>query len=419
VRDLKERFQSLDRVPAPDLWRDISRREPADVSLGPQWRRVAVAALAFVIAAAGMGVATWAFVVSRETRRVDRPPPAAKRNGLIAFDGVKGSGVRYPLAPGERPRIYVMNPDGKGIHPITGAIAKEPAWSPDGSHVAFVVGGEFPGYQLDTARADGSGHVRVMKAAQFISEPTWSPDGRQIAVAIGGNNTDHDLYVMRADGSNRRQLTRGGGNEADPDWSPDGSEIMFSASEGPNTALTDLYVISPDGSGLRRLTRTPQFESSPDWSPDGEHIAFIRTAGQDHPASIDIMNADGTGVRPLFACTDCLSDVEWSPDGTKLLFSRFQNSSWHLWVMNADGSHLDRIDTGPYQVCCASWQPVPAFTPSPASPTPIPSESLSPTPQSGLQGDLAYQVSCRLPHELRRRTLKTQRIESCSGGSSE
>jgi TolB protein len=364
VSELKDRFQSLDRVPAPDLWRDISRRVPADVSLGPQWRRVAVAALALVIAAAGMGVATWAFVVNRDTRRVDRPPIAAKRNGRIAFDGVKGSGVHFPLAPGERPRIYVVNSDGKGIHPITGVNAKEPAWSPDGSHLAFVVGGEFPGYQLDTARADGSGLVHVMSTDQFISMPTWSPDGRQIAVAIGGRNTDYDLYVMGADGSNRRQVTEGNGNEGGPDWSPDGTEIVFSASDGPNSGLTDLYVIASDGSGLRRLTRTPEFESSPTWSPDGEHLAFVRTGGQDHPASIDVMDADGTGDRAVFTCTDCLSDLEWSPDGTKLLFSQFQRSSWHLWVMNPDGSHLNRVDTGPYQACCADWQPIQVESPT-------------------------------------------------------
>lgn len=59
--DLKDAFRALDRVPAPELWRRIQKRRPAELSLGPSWRRVAAAAMALAVAAAGVALAVRAF----------------------------------------------------------------------------------------------------------------------------------------------------------------------------------------------------------------------------------------------------------------------------------------------------------------------------------------------------------------------
>jgi len=58
-RRLRERFATLDRVPAPDLWPGIERRDPADLSLGFPWARFGMAVLVLVLAAAAVAFA-WA-----------------------------------------------------------------------------------------------------------------------------------------------------------------------------------------------------------------------------------------------------------------------------------------------------------------------------------------------------------------------
>ncbi len=77
----------------------------------------------------------------------------------------------------------------------------EPAWSPDGTQIAFSsrVEGTFDIY---TMSADGSGSRRLTSTKEHDSHPTWSSDGRMIAFARDG-----DIYVMDADGSGAHRIS--------------------------------------------------------------------------------------------------------------------------------------------------------------------------------------------------------------------
>jgi Tol biopolymer transport system component len=371
VTDLKERFQSLDRVPAPDLWRDISRREPADVSLGPQWRRVAVAALAFVIAAAGMGVATWAFVVNRDTRRVDRPAPvAAKSNGKIAF--FRGA-ASPPSSPGQSD-LFLMNGDGSSVRRLThgNLNLRDADWSPNGQRLAMVEG---RAVQWDTshiviANADGTGMHQVTTGSVADGHPRWSPDGTQIlferSVFQGGRpSTDYDLYLMRSDGTDVHPVFKRSGWQLLADWSPDGTRIVFVGDVRAENGSLDLMLINPDGTGLRSLTRTDAVEWSPRWSPDGSQIAFTRSMGDLHDAIV-IVDSKGTHEQEVYRCTDRCTDVQdlvWAPDGTKIAFTADIGDGRRrdIFLMDADGANVQRLAK---DACCPAWQPIQVANPS-------------------------------------------------------
>ncbi len=357
MRDLKERFRTLDRVPAPDLWTNIERRDPADLSLGPSRGRIGVAAVALVVAAAGIAIAVRAFVREPVGPATEPVPIVPKANGMLAFVG----GER-PVSPFGSSPIYVVNPSGNRIKRLSKGSWRDtqPAWSPDGTRIVFVrTGGEFPPNDIYVINVDGSGLRRLSSVDQYQNSPTWSPDGKRIAFSRGGSNTDYDLYVMDTDGGHVVQLTDGRGNELEPHWSPDGTSIVYAASTQQDQAVTDLFLVRADGTDVRQLTKTASFELSPRWSPDGKRIAFVRAGGQGQLASIEVMNVETESEGALFNCIDCLLDVSWSPDGTKIVFSRFRNSAWGVWAMNADGTDVHRIDTGSLQACCASWQPIP------------------------------------------------------------
>jgi Tol biopolymer transport system component len=173
-------------------------------------------------------------------------------------------------------RIYTVKLDGSEITPTNPVVDSlmladwYPAWSPDGSNIAFASLRAFswvhaPGANDDIYLMSGDG-TRVTRLTDSPVEetwPAWSPDGRRLAFErkfIGGT----DIYMMNADGSGIVQLTHGPAHNFHPSWSPDGTRIAFASNRDGNW---EIYVIDADGSGLTRLTNDPRDDLTPAWSP--------------------------------------------------------------------------------------------------------------------------------------------------------
>ncbi|MBI3864000.1 MAG: PD40 domain-containing protein [Planctomycetia bacterium] len=155
-------------------------------------------------------------------------------------------------------------------------LGEEPAWSRDGSQIAFVTTTE----QLWVADADGKNkEMLVQVSGQYCHQPAWSPDGRWIAFA-SDRDGDIELYKVRRDGTELTRLTTEPGIDCRPRWSPDAQWILFSSNRD---GMMGLFVVRADGSDVRRLTAGGSFDDHGAWSPDGRSIAFIsmRDGGYD------------------------------------------------------------------------------------------------------------------------------------------
>ncbi|TML32876.1 MAG: hypothetical protein E6G24_09175, partial [Actinobacteria bacterium] len=179
-------------------------------------------------------------------------------NGFIAFASSRPS---YTVGD-----IWVMAPDGTGQRNLTNdgvRVNGSPAWSPDGTEIAYVRDGAAFGSEIWIMNADGSNEQRLT-SGYYDGSPAWSPDGTRIAFDSTRPYTAsayaHHIWVMNRDGSDPVQLTDDSSTlnhvGADPDWSPDGARITFDDSG-------DVYTMNSDGTGVTRLTT----DAVRDWDP--------------------------------------------------------------------------------------------------------------------------------------------------------
>jgi TolB protein len=127
--------------------------------------------------------------------------------------------------------LYVMDIDGNNARQLTNTSynAFLPAWSPDGTLIAFVLGNQQGSsiYVIDA----GGGKIKPLidRADINVTMPTWSPDGKRLGYVVWDVNTYlSELYVSNADGSQPRQLTHEGASISEPIWSPDSAWLAFS-----------------------------------------------------------------------------------------------------------------------------------------------------------------------------------------------
>lgn len=161
-------------------------------------------------------------------------------------------------------KIWLADRNGSTSRRLTRAGAgideNVPRWSPDGASIVFTSNRRESRYEIWVQEVGGGEPSRLttaffdesIEATQEQKVPAWSPDGTMIAYWSGVEMTDprpdlpRDVWVMNADGTDQVRLVPGD----DPNWSPDGRTIIHSVHVAGTPALGG---VSPDGSHERIL----------------------------------------------------------------------------------------------------------------------------------------------------------------------
>lgn len=243
-----------------------------------------------------------------------------------------------------------------------------PAWSPDGSRIAFSRYDQAGVGDLYLMNNDGSGAVRRAAApassgAGGYHAPAWSPDSRTIAVGLGNCYYDCDIWLLSADddGSAPVHLVT---RAADPAWSPDGKKIAFVSLSGDD-GYHALHVVNADGTGGVSVisARDAGFIGRPTWSPDGTRIAFSKCLAAS--CDIRVAQSDGSGVRQITVVGNA-DEPAWSPDGIWLAVTLWSFSGG---VNNSSMAYVSADSGGvPIPIVSPAWSP--AWRPAPQAARP-------------------------------------------------
>ena len=259
---------------------------------------------------------------------------------LTGEPGVFSTRIAYVLKQGNQ-RYELQIADSDGFNPQSALVSREPiispAWSPDGSRLAYVSFEARKPVIYVHSIATGQ-RVPVANFKGSNSAPSWSPDGRTLAITLSRDGNSQ-VYLINADGSNVRRLTQSTGIDTEAGFSPDGQSVFFTSDRGGGPQI---YRMPVAGGDAQRVTFKGDYNISPRVSPDGKSLAYIsRQSGKFQVHLLDL--ASGQEL----ALTDTVKDESpsFAPNGKLLLYATDQGGRGVLAAVSSDGRVKQRITT--------------------------------------------------------------------------
>ena len=204
--------------------------------------------------------------------------------------------------------------------------------------------------------------------------PSFNPTGDKIAFLTDRNGYKEIMLMSAIDGKVLDTIVRG--EKADDyeemhwlrggiTWSPDGKMVAFAAKSGDKDAI---HIKKVEDGGYDKIIK-PKMDAiySPDWSPDGSKILFCGIEN----GRLDLFTVDVNTLSYTRLTNDFFDEVSprWSPDGSKIVFSSDKldlpynytidkmQDNYDIFMMDADGTNIERITTEPYNDTQPFWSP--------------------------------------------------------------
>ena len=237
-------------------------------------------------------------------------------------------------------------------------IESQPAFSPDGTRLAYVWNGNEGGNWDIYVKLIGAGEpLRLTTNAAADGSPVWQPrDGKWIAFARYDANTGQGgIYLVPALGGQERRLATQNLPVRESSgplfqiscslaWHPDGDTLLFPWRES-DTDPVGIFALSVEAGGKpRRVTEPPPDMRSdllPAFSPDGHTLAFIR-----NNSHLFLMSFQDGEPRRVTVETARIRGLAWTEDGRDLMFSTTRNGIGGLWRIPATGGEPTPLPVG-------------------------------------------------------------------------
>lgn len=314
----------------------------------------------------------------------ETPEPAITPTIDLSFLSDLSGSIAFLSDRSGVPNVYVMTPDGQDIRRLSDLeVGRRLAWSPDGQRLVFTemtIVEDGPLGNLFIISADGTGLTQLTDvlalrayfgARSDIEVPpgkvafasAWSPDGTKIAF-----NLESRAFVVDSDGSDPQDFS-GYCECAGMAWSPDETQTAFGDVFTGRLWIADAQGRDPQ---LLAVTRNPELDSdelatltyilsydvpNPRWSPDGTRLAFVSLI--DGNPEIYIINRDGTGLQRLTFHSALDLGPVWSPDGEFLAFFSNRTGNFDIYIYRLADSLVVNLTNHLAQDLDPAWSPAP------------------------------------------------------------
>jgi TolB protein len=272
---------------------------------------------------------------------------------LTGQAGIFASRIAYITKTGKRYALQVADAD--GYNPQTVVSSNEPiispAWSPDGTKLAYVSFEKKKPIVFVQSLTSGSRAILANYKGNN-SAPAWSPDGSKLAIVLtyGANS---QIYTIDASGGGLKQVTKSTAIDTEPAFSPDGNWIYFSSDRG---GRPQIYKVPVGGGSPSRVTFEGNYNVSPRFSPDGKALAYIRNDGGKFRVALHDL---ASGQVQLLSEGSQDESPSFAPNGRVILYATKVRGRGALAAVSSDGKVRQRLnDATGGDVREPAWGPI-------------------------------------------------------------
>jgi len=199
------------------------------------------------------------------------------------------------------------------------ARSRFPAWSPDGTQLAFVSDSGMSQAHIYLYDFNTRDLRQLTELGAYYTLPVWSPDGALLAFG-SLSNVRRGIRVLDMASDTLREITPPAlASSQSPRFSPDGTLLSFMF------VLDDysrhVYIVEPDGDNLRHVFGGTYELQEPVWSPDGRYLAISDRNRDTGQMTVHLVEVASGEIHPVFQTYQLNHDLTWSPDGKRLTLS--------------------------------------------------------------------------------------------------